>query len=55
MKYLTDCGFDSAHVNKAFDVVGAMACDETRIVRSKASRDSCVFVTNFRPGAPDIR
>ena len=28
MKYLTDCGHDSAHVNKAFEVVGAITREE---------------------------
>ena len=27
MKYLTDCGHDSAHVNRAFEVVGALGFD----------------------------
>ena len=55
MKYLTDCGHDSAHVNKAFKVVGAMTREEARTSRRKVRRDSCVFVTMFNPRALDIR
>ena len=35
MKYLTDCGHDIAHVNRAFEVVGAMTREEARIVDVK--------------------
>ena len=55
MKYLTDCGHDSAHVNRAFEVVGAMTREEARTSRRKVRRNSCVFVTKFNPSAPDIR
>ena len=55
MKYLTDCGHDSAHVNRAFEVVGAMTREEARTSRRKVRRDSCVFVTKFNCRAPDIR
>ena len=55
MKYLTDCGHESAHVNRAFEVVGAMTLEEARTSRRKVRRDSCVFVTKFNPRAPDIQ
>ena len=55
MKYLTDCGHDSAHVNRAFEAVGAMTREEARTSRRKVRRDSYVFVTKFNPRAPDIR
>ena len=32
MKYLMDCGHDSAHVNRAFEEVGAMTREEARIL-----------------------
>ena len=54
-KYLIDCGHDSAHVNIAFEVVGAMTREEACASRSKASRNSYVIVTKFNPGAPNIR
>jgi hypothetical protein len=49
MKYLTDCGHDSAHVNRAFEVVGAMTHEEARTSRCKVRRNSYVFVTKFNP------
>jgi hypothetical protein len=55
MKYLTDCGHDSAHVNRVFEVVGAMTGEEARTCRRKVRRNSCVFVTKFNPSAADIR
>jgi hypothetical protein len=55
MKYLTDCGHDRAHVNRAFEVVGAMTREEARTSRCKVRRNSCDFVTKFNPSAPDIR
>ena len=55
MKYPTDCGHDSAYVNRAFGVVGAMTREEARTSRRKVCRDSCVSVTKFNPRAPDIR
>jgi hypothetical protein len=39
----------------AFEVVGAMTREEARTSRRKVRRNSCVFVTKFNPGAPDIR
>jgi hypothetical protein len=33
MKYLTDCGHDRAHVNGAFEVVGAMSREKARTSR----------------------
>ena len=55
MKYLTDCGHDSAHVNRAFEVIGGMTREEARTSRRKVRRNSCVFVIKFNPSAPDIR
>ncbi len=39
MKYLMDCGHDSAHVNRAFEVVGAMTREEARTSKCKARRN----------------
>ena len=55
MKHLTDSDHDSAHVNRAFEVVGAMSREEARTRRRKVRRDSCVFVNKFNARAPDIR
>ena len=48
-QYLIDCGLDSVYFNRVFEEVGAITRAEARVIKPKAKRSQCVFVTKYNP------